>query len=581
MPVEMGLPSEIARILYGRVSSEDQADAGTIETQREALRAYARLMGFPVLAEFWDDGVSGTLPLHKRPGGEQLLACAAENPGASVLFHRLDRFGRTLDVILDGHKQLEAAGVAIESMLEKFDTGTTLGRLLFHILGTLAEFFRSNMLDTVTAGRDRVARDCRYTGGPIPYGYDVVPRPDGGTGGGVFVPSQRVVPELGERPTGEPTTEADLMVDIFRRIATGGSLLGECQRLNAQGLTVGRRYGGQAAPASPGPWLPSSLAAMIHNPFYKGERPFKSSKGVIQQTPPPLVSPAVWDAAQEQLKENLSQPKGNARRVYPLRGLIRCGACQSVYVGGAGGGSHAHPQTQFYYRCGGSQGAHNPDPSARCRAPSVPALALEAAMWEQAKGFARDPKGTLAQVEARLVDQQAAVRDTTAERARLGRRLTALDGQRTAYSQQQAAGLITLDELRARFEELNASKAEVQRELDALRTEAELAAALASAVRRADDALGELRASVDAIEAERDPVARAEQQGELLRRLLSQIRVDAVSRGEGKRQGYALRVHWVFDRETKSEAVSTTEQPTGTSLTVTLPQSALARRHAA
>ena len=48
--------------LYMRVSSEDQADRGTIDAQRDFLRQFASLYQLPVTDEYADDGVTGTLP---------------------------------------------------------------------------------------------------------------------------------------------------------------------------------------------------------------------------------------------------------------------------------------------------------------------------------------------------------------------------------------------------------------------------------------------------------------------------------------------------------------------------------------
>ena len=68
MPSTNGHGSKPERVaLYLRVSSEEQRDAGTIETQREFLLRHAERSGFEVAETYADDGISGTIPLHKRP----------------------------------------------------------------------------------------------------------------------------------------------------------------------------------------------------------------------------------------------------------------------------------------------------------------------------------------------------------------------------------------------------------------------------------------------------------------------------------------------------------------------------------
>ena len=56
-----------------RVATEDQADRGTIEAQRDFLRQFASLYQLPVAGEYADDGVTGTLSLGGRPEGQRFL----------------------------------------------------------------------------------------------------------------------------------------------------------------------------------------------------------------------------------------------------------------------------------------------------------------------------------------------------------------------------------------------------------------------------------------------------------------------------------------------------------------------------
>ncbi len=64
-------PERVA--IYCRVSSDEQAEAGTIEIQTEFARRYTELHGMVVHDYYLDDGVSGTLALDKRPGSRRLM----------------------------------------------------------------------------------------------------------------------------------------------------------------------------------------------------------------------------------------------------------------------------------------------------------------------------------------------------------------------------------------------------------------------------------------------------------------------------------------------------------------------------
>ena len=84
----------------------------------------------------------------------------------------------------------------------------------------MAELEKSTITERLTMGRDRVARKGQYTGGPIPFGYDL-------DADRCLVPSARLVTALG-------ITEADLVRDIFGRVASGETTMNaECNRLTA------------------------------------------------------------------------------------------------------------------------------------------------------------------------------------------------------------------------------------------------------------------------------------------------------------------------------------------------------------
>src|SRR4051812_44464705 len=147
-----------------------------------------------------------------------------------VLVYRLDRLGRSLKTLLAAHERLDAAGVAIRSGTEPFDTASPIGRFLFSLLGSMAELERATIAERTTRGRDRVAREGKYTGGVMPVGYDLGE-------GRRLIPSSRIVPGLG-------ITEAEMVRSLFARIASGETTLASEQtRLNALGVPRFQRYG--------------------------------------------------------------------------------------------------------------------------------------------------------------------------------------------------------------------------------------------------------------------------------------------------------------------------------------------------
>ncbi len=79
-------------VAYARVSTEEQAERNTIESQLSACREWCKSQGAAVIAEFTDAGVSGTTPFDERPGGAALLAAADQFD--TVVIYAVDRLTR-------------------------------------------------------------------------------------------------------------------------------------------------------------------------------------------------------------------------------------------------------------------------------------------------------------------------------------------------------------------------------------------------------------------------------------------------------------------------------------------------------
>ena len=150
------------------MSTEDQAERATIQSQLDFLRRYVSLHELPVAGEYVDDGISGTVPLAGRPEGQRLLIDAEAGRFGAVLVYRLDRLGRDLRSLLDAHDALNGSGVAIRSGTEPIDTSSPIGEFIFSLLGSLAELEKSTIAERTSLGRNRVASAGGYTGGPSP-----------------------------------------------------------------------------------------------------------------------------------------------------------------------------------------------------------------------------------------------------------------------------------------------------------------------------------------------------------------------------------------------------------------------------
>lgn len=147
-PVAQLSPGSFSRIaLYARVStSSGHQDP---EMQLRELREYAERRGWQI-TETYTDTVSGSKD--SRPALNKLMADACQRRFDAVLVWKLDRFGRSLRHLVNSLAELEALGVAFVSLRDNLDLSTPSGRLMFQIIGAMAEFERALIQERVKAG---------------------------------------------------------------------------------------------------------------------------------------------------------------------------------------------------------------------------------------------------------------------------------------------------------------------------------------------------------------------------------------------------------------------------------------------
>ncbi|KAB0686347.1 DNA resolvase [Burkholderia territorii] len=123
---------------YARVSTDEQSLGLQIDALTRA--------GCDVV--FSDQGISGAD--FQRPGLDAALAKVMK--GDTLVVWRLDRLGRSLSKLIDLINFLARRGVDFNSLTESINTASPGGRLVFHMMGALAEFERSLISERTRAG---------------------------------------------------------------------------------------------------------------------------------------------------------------------------------------------------------------------------------------------------------------------------------------------------------------------------------------------------------------------------------------------------------------------------------------------
>jgi DNA invertase Pin-like site-specific DNA recombinase len=133
--------------IYARVST---LNGQSPEMQLAELREYASRRGWEVFGEYVDQGLSGAKD--SRPELNRLMADAHRRHFDVVLCWKVDRFGRSLKHLVNSLADLDSYGIAFVSLRDNLDLSTPSGRLMFQIIGAMAEFERALIQERVRAG---------------------------------------------------------------------------------------------------------------------------------------------------------------------------------------------------------------------------------------------------------------------------------------------------------------------------------------------------------------------------------------------------------------------------------------------
>lgn len=438
-------------VFYCRVSTDEQEERGTIESQRSYLHERYRVdfrddapaaTRMQLVGEYSDDGYSGAKPLNERPGARQMMEDAAAGKFDVVIVYKVDRLGRSVRVLVDAHDELELYGVAITSATEPFDTRPgpqqAIGKFVFQLLGSIAELERSTIKMRTMDGKHRVAKEGKFINGTVPFGFEVDNLDH-------LVPSQILVPQLG-------ISEGTLVHQIFERVAAGQSCYSVADWLTKSGVASTRRMfnkehrrlteAGNTSPV----WGNRRVWETIRNPVYKGVRLLSFDQREMEQSVAPIVSESLWDMANAQMKVNNRWDGRNDSYVYLLSKKLHCTGsltdgtpCGYVYTGGISNGIR-------YYSCNGNDAANARRRGSRCGSASIRTDKVEPLIWEDLAWVLRHPDEVMASLTERIRDRAD---ETSAIQTRLHdllRRRTRVEATATALHEQLKSGHVAFAE---------------------------------------------------------------------------------------------------------------------------------------
>jgi DNA invertase Pin-like site-specific DNA recombinase len=133
--------------VYARISTSNGSQSP--EMQLRELREYCERRGWHIYAEYTDQ-VSGAKD--SRPGLDRLFADASRRRFDVVVVWKFDRFARSVSHLLRSLETFAALGIEFVSLSEQIATDTPAGKMIFTVLGSVAELERSLIGERVRAG---------------------------------------------------------------------------------------------------------------------------------------------------------------------------------------------------------------------------------------------------------------------------------------------------------------------------------------------------------------------------------------------------------------------------------------------
>ena len=134
--------------IYARVSTTGNGQSP--EMQLRELREYCERRGWQIAGEYVDAGISGAKD--RRPELDRMMADAHKRRFDVVAVWKFDRFARSVSHLLRALDTFRVLGIEFVSLSESLDTATPAGRMVFTVLGAVAELERSLIAERVRAG---------------------------------------------------------------------------------------------------------------------------------------------------------------------------------------------------------------------------------------------------------------------------------------------------------------------------------------------------------------------------------------------------------------------------------------------
>lgn len=335
-------------VIYTRVSSAEQVEGFSLETQVEDLEKFIAYKGYTLLEKFQDRGISAK-DIENRDDYKKMMKYIKTNAKGpnkvdAIIVWKLSRFSRNSLDLQQALQELEQLNCHLIAEKDGLNTFNDMNKVILKLLGIFAELERTNIANNVRSGMKKGAQEGNWMGGVAPYGYKNVPKtsPDGST------------LEINDQ-------EAAILRKIFKLYADNNGYAKIADILNNKLMVKTRRNNY---------WTFNTISQILDNPVYIGmiqygkhtdwNRKGRSGKNkpeaimIVKGKHEALIDMETWEKVRAIRDERGFKPVKTRKAEHLLSGKILCPSCNTPMVSNVVSKKRddGSVRNNYYYQCG-------------------------------------------------------------------------------------------------------------------------------------------------------------------------------------------------------------------------------------
>ncbi|WP_121866535.1 recombinase family protein [Glutamicibacter nicotianae] len=304
-------------VIYARISKDEQGTFSGVERQRQDCLDLAQQRGLQVTQIYIDNDISAYSGAVRPQYRRMLEELQTRKPDYVIAWHtdRLHRHPKELEEYIELTDKADASTLTVKA--GELDLSTPSGKAVARTLGAWARFESEHKSDRIKRKKLQLAKDGRYVGGPVPYGYSKLP----------------------DKTLVLHPEESKDVAKAFKRFLNGASIDSIVRDFNSRGLKTRRGL----------EWNHTAMRNMLKRATYAGKSTHQGQV-IGDGLQPAIVSEADWLAACQILQDPSRRRNAESKVRRLLAGIVQCAECGTPMKGSTRS-SKAAVKNKDYYKC--------------------------------------------------------------------------------------------------------------------------------------------------------------------------------------------------------------------------------------